>query len=120
MGYHVDRNGARITASPVVLPALTDVQLLDGTYTYRVIAVGPLGRESEPSDPATVVVNLTPPTVAITSPAGGRRIGSEVAIYGTAFAADDFAFWELVGARRRAHPFGSSSTQPPRRSSVGS
>ena len=94
-GFHVSRNGARITTAPIASQALTDVQLLDGTYTYRVIAVGPLGRESDPSDPATVVVNLTPPTVAITSPANGRRIGSEVAIYGTAFATDDFAYWEL-------------------------
>ncbi len=95
-GFHVNRNGARITTAPITSQTLTDFQLLDGTYTYRVIAVGPLGRESDPSDPATVVVNLTPPTVAITSPANGRRIGSEVAIYGTAFAADDFAFWEVT------------------------
>jgi subtilase family serine protease len=103
VGYHVERNGIRITTLPVAPPALTDFQLLDAVYTYRVVAVGPLGRESDPSDPASVVVNLTPPAVAITSPANGRRIGSEVAIYGTAFAADDFAFWEL-SARAAAAP----------------
>ena len=67
------------------------------------IAVGPLGRESDPSNPASVVVNLSPPTVAITSPSNGRRIGSEVAIHGTAFAADDFSFWD-VSARAVGAP----------------
>ncbi len=96
VGYHLNRNGTRITVSPVAQPVFTDPNLFDGAYTYRVIAVGPHGRESDPSDPVTVAVDLTPPTVALTSPADGRRVGSEVSIYGTAFAADDFAFWEIA------------------------
>ncbi len=103
VGYHVERNGAVVTASPVAQPSWNDLQLLDGVYSYRVVAVGPWGRTSDPSAPATAVVNVTPPDVALTAPTAGARIGPEVEIYGTAFAADDFAFWEVA-----ARPAGGS------------
>jgi len=96
VGYHVDRDGVRITTVPVAQPSLVDPQLLDGVYTYSVTAIGPLGRESDPSAPLTVVVNLSPPAIALVSPSSGERISSEVAIHGMAFAADDFGFWELA------------------------
>ncbi|HSN53325.1 MAG TPA: CARDB domain-containing protein, partial [Candidatus Sulfomarinibacteraceae bacterium] len=95
VGFHVERNGLRITSSPVASTVFPDPQLLDGHYRYHVVAVGPAGRESEPSDEAAIVVDLTPPTVALTAPGHGQRVGGEVAIRGTAFAEDDFGHWQV-------------------------
>jgi len=95
VGYHIERDGTRITATPVPLPSLVDSQVLDGVYTYKVTAIGPHGRESEPSEPATIVVNRTPPETVLTSPTNGSRVGAEVTIFGTAFSSDDFGFWEI-------------------------
>lgn len=95
-GYHVARNGDRITAAPVAVPELVDPGLADAVYSYTVTAVGPLGRESDPSEPAIAVVNASPPAIALDAPSAGQRLGGEVVVHGAAFAADDFGFWEVA------------------------
>ncbi len=102
-GYHLERDGVRLTATPISQTTATDPGRPDGVYSYRVVAVGAHGRESEPSEPAVVVIDLTPPAAALTSPGWGRRVSGEVEVHGTAFSADDFAGWELA-ARPAAGP----------------
>jgi hypothetical protein len=64
----------------------SDPDLTPGTYYYRVIAEDSSGNTSSPSNQATAVVpvDATPPTVAITTPAGGASVWGTVSVIASA------------------------------------
>ncbi|MCP4570825.1 MAG: fibronectin type III domain-containing protein, partial [bacterium] len=95
-GYHVYRDGVRINPAPITTPGTTDLQLTEAIYTYTVTAVGPGGRESDPSAAVTVEINYTPPTVHLSMPVDNSRVGGEVQIHGTAHADHDFKEYRLL------------------------
>jgi len=80
----------RINREPIPLSTYLDEGLLDGEYIYTVKAVDKAGWESEPSNEASIKVDLTPPIVKIVSPEDNARVGGRVDIMGTAFSRDDF------------------------------
>ena len=64
----------------------SDPDLTPGTYYYRVIAEDSSGNMSSPSNQATAVVpvDTTPPTVSITTPAGGASVWGTVSVIASA------------------------------------
>jgi hypothetical protein len=64
----------------------TDPDLPPGTFYYLVTAQDAVGNVSQPSNEAsaTVVGDATPPTVSLTSPAGGATISGPVTVSATA------------------------------------
>lgn len=103
IGYVVDRDGARLTPAPVPAPTLLDAALAEGSHAYVVRAVDAAGWEGAPSNVATVVVDVTPPTVAISAPSDATTVSGVVAIAGTAYSVDDFREYRLTV---RAEPGG--------------
>ena len=98
-GHHVFRDGDRITTELLPDTTYLDPDLLEGTYVYTVLAVDLAGNQSEPSNPAELVVDVTPPTVRIQRPGTGDTVSGLVDVKGTAFSQDDFKEYRLfVGA----------------------
>ncbi len=93
-GYRVYRNG-------VALPGLsTQSSLLDavapeGRQRYAVAAVDHAGNESARSAPVDVVLDRTPPSVALDDPQDGAQVAGLLAIDGRIAAAGDLAGWRL-------------------------
>ncbi len=113
-GYFVYRDGVRLTASPVVPVTYLDPALLEGVYTYTVSAVDLAGLESEPSAPAEIEVDLTPPAARIYRPGQDERVSGLAGVVGTAYSAADFKEYRLF-----AEPVGGpGSPQLLRRSPV--
>ena len=94
-GFNVYRNGAPLTATPVQSTDMIDPGLVEGSYQYTVTALDEGGNESAPSGPANTVINLTAPTVQISSPESASRVRGLVDVSGTAYSAEGFAFYEL-------------------------
>ncbi|MBL4672870.1 MAG: Ig-like domain repeat protein, partial [Arenicella sp.] len=88
-GYIVFRNGQAISDIVDVLENL-DQGLLDGRYTYQVLAIDKAGLRSELSDPLLAVIDITPPVVQILQPRVDRSVNLLVDIVGTAFSENDF------------------------------
>jgi len=87
-GYKVLRNGIQIAT--VGVPSYASVNLAPSTnYTYTVAAYDALNNTSQPSAAAsaTTLPDITPPTVLITSPAGGATVSGTIVV--TANASDD-------------------------------
>ena len=87
-GYKVLRNGIQIAT--VGVPSYASVSLAPSTnYTYTVAAYDALNNTSQPSAAAsaTTLPDITPPTVLITSPAGGATVSGTIVV--TANASDD-------------------------------
>jgi subtilase family serine protease len=95
VGYHVSRDGGRITTAPVSGTTFLDPSLSDGRYVYTVVAVDRGGLESDPSEPATASVDTTPPTVVLRAPASGERVRVQVDVVGTAYSESDFFEYRL-------------------------
>jgi len=95
LGYHVERDGGRLTPEPLTAAMFSDLGLEDGQYTYTVIAVDRAGLESEPSAPASLRIDTEPPVAAIARPAAGERVSGLVDVVGTAASADDFVEYRL-------------------------
>ena len=56
-GYHVYRDGARLTKEPLAAPGYTDRQVRSGAqYSYEVSAVDQVGNESPRSAPVRVAI----------------------------------------------------------------
>jgi subtilase family serine protease/Tol biopolymer transport system component/fibronectin type 3 domain-containing protein len=89
-GYNVYRNQLKLNPSPVSEVSYKDQSLKEGIYSYVVKAVDFAGNESEPSNALKFAVDTTGPSVRISSPSEGSRVGSMVDIRGTAFSTDDF------------------------------
>jgi subtilase family serine protease/flagellar hook assembly protein FlgD len=99
-GYVLERGSLRITPTPVPGPTFTDVGVPDGIHEYRVRAVDLAGNESEPSAPAVVAIDSTPPVVQIAVPSAGSWIRGLTNVEGTARSTqDDFReYWLEVGS----------------------
>ncbi len=94
-GYRVYRDGVQITPSLVVPNTYLDPALQEGPHTYTVTALDLAGNESDPSNPADVTVDTTPPTVRISVPSDGDTVSGLVDVTGTAYSADDFREYRL-------------------------
>lgn len=95
-GYHVYRDGARLTGAPLPTRMMLDVDVPEGTWKYFVTAVDEAGNESAPSNIATARIDRTPPEVEIARPGNGERIRGLVEVVGTAYSEDDFDWFELL------------------------
>ena len=98
VGYHLSRDGVRITAEPVPTTSFVDTDLDEGVYRYTALAVDAANLESEPTEPATARIDLTPPNVVLRSPDEGDRVRVEVDVIGTAFSESDFFEYRLSAA----------------------
>ena len=96
----------------------TDTPLTPGTYYYVVTARDAAGNISAPSAEvnATVTGDTTPPTVAITSPAGGASVSGTVTVAAT--ATDDTGVTS-VQFRLNGSPLGGPDTTAPLPGDVG-
>jgi subtilase family serine protease/Tol biopolymer transport system component/fibronectin type 3 domain-containing protein len=90
VGYLVERGGVRLTPAPVASTTYLDVGLPEGRFAYTVRAVDRAGWEGEPSEPAWVVVDHTPPLVKIVAPIAAEVVSGSVGIVGTAYSEGDF------------------------------
>lgn len=105
VGYHVERDGVRLTSVPVAATSYVEDPAPEGLLGYRVVAVDRAGHESEPAGPAEVLVDRSPPHTRITAPADGASVGGVLTISGTAYSEDDFAELRvLAGAEGGALP----------------
>jgi subtilase family serine protease/Tol biopolymer transport system component len=95
-GYHVYRNGRRLTVTPVATTTFFDPEVPDGVHRYLVTAVDPGGLESGPSNEAHAQVDLTPPTVRLQAPAPQAAVGGIVDVTGTASSPDDFREYRVL------------------------
>ena len=66
----------------------------DGTYTYKMIATDPVSGVQSTPKTGTVISDITPPSVTITSPAPGGLLRNSVIVTGTASDAN-FASYTL-------------------------
>ena len=118
-GYDVHRSTtAGFTAGPTTRIATapansyTDNGLAAGVYHYQVVARDAAGNVSAPSNEAsaTVTGDVTPPSVSITSPAGGAIVSGTVTV--TATAADTGG---VAGVQFRldGNPLGLEDTTSP-------
>ena len=107
-GYHVYRGGARITTTPVVAIHYADASAPEGRLPYYVTAVDTAGNESVPSNTVMLVVDHTPPQVALVHPVSGERVRGVYEIIGTAYSHDDFKQYRLTA--RQTAPVGTTVT----------
>jgi large repetitive protein len=94
-GYFVYRDGVKINAQPLATPGYVDLGLGEGSYVYKVRAVDRAGQESDPSNPATVNVDITPPDAILQRPANGSKVSGLVDVTGTAWSLSDFKEYRL-------------------------
>ncbi len=96
VGYRVYRDGVDLFPGPPQsgLSAL-DPGLPEGTYEYHVTAVDHAGLESSPTAPRRVEVDVTPPTLVLTSPTEGARLRGVVELMGSVLA-EDLAEYRIV------------------------
>ncbi len=93
-GYIVFRNGQAISGVIDALEYL-DQGLLEGEYSYQVLAVDRAELRSELSEPLSVLIDITPPLVQILQPRTGSTNNLLVDIIGTAFSENDFKEYRL-------------------------
>ena len=98
VGYHLSRDGVRITVEPIPATSFVDADLDEGVFRYTLVAVDAASLESEPTEPATARIDLTPPNVVLRSPDEGDRVRVEVDVIGTAFSESDFFEYRLSAA----------------------
>ena len=72
VGYHLSRDGVRFTVEPVPATSFVDTDLDEGVYRYTALAVDAANLESEPTEPATATIDLTPPNVGAALARRGR------------------------------------------------
>ena len=101
-GYHVYRNGLKLTSQPVADATYLDQTPGQGIHLYTVTVVDAGGLESERSNEASVKIDIVAPAAHIQSPSNGSSVGAlgdVVDVLGTAASADDFREYRvLVGA----------------------
>ncbi len=93
-GYRVYRNGVALPGLPTQ-SSLLDAVAPEGRQRYAVAAVDRAGNESARSAPVDVVLDRTPPSVALDDPQDGAQVAGLLAIDGRIAAAGDLAGWRL-------------------------
>ncbi len=96
-GYILFRNGQPVT------PVISDIEhldlaLLEGEYTYQVLAVDKAGLRSELSEPLSALIDVTPPLVQILQPRADTTVNLLIDIIGTAFSDNDFKEYRVLVA----------------------
>lgn len=98
-GYHVYRNGARATASPITSASFTDSGLNSGTaYTWRVKTVDASGRESAFSPSASASTSGFTPQCFVADNVSHVAFSRAYVLYGHAFAwgsANAMGLWNI-------------------------
>lgn len=94
-GYNLFRNGIQVNGDIITTTKFTDLDLAESEYTYYVQVVDRAGLISEPSNELKVTVDLTPPTVRISSPQNEGRVNLVQSVIGTAHSGDDFKIYRL-------------------------
>lgn len=94
-GFHVVRDGTRLTEEAISAITFVDPGLPDATYHYTVVAVDIAGNESDQSLPALVTVRQTAPQVQIHNPVSGETIRGLYEVRGTATSEEVFAGFQL-------------------------
>lgn len=89
-GYNIYRNSLKINSSVLSEASYRDSGLAEGSYIYTVKTIDFAGNESESSNAVTLKIDLTGPTVRITSPRDGSVISNLVDVKGIAYSQDDF------------------------------
>jgi flagellar hook assembly protein FlgD/Tol biopolymer transport system component/fibronectin type 3 domain-containing protein len=89
-GYNIYRNNLKINATLLSDITYRDPLLKEGSYFYSVKAVDFAGNESDPSGITTLKIDLTGPTVRISTPGNGTTVSNLIDIKGTAHSQDDF------------------------------
>ncbi len=95
VGYRVVRNSVAIDAPLLAGTNYLDAGAPEGRMRYAVRAVDQAGNESAPSNVAEAIVDHTPPSVGLRSPATGDRVATAVPVIGTASSSNDFAEFRL-------------------------
>jgi flagellar hook assembly protein FlgD/fibronectin type 3 domain-containing protein len=94
-GYHVYRDGKKITSAIVTGTSYLDGNLTDGSYRYQVTAVDLALLESVPTNEARAQIDLTPPTTRLQAPVNGAVVGGLVDIRGSA-TGDDLKEYRIL------------------------
>ncbi|ABQ24284.1 Fibronectin, type III domain protein [Geotalea uraniireducens Rf4] len=89
-GYNIYLNGSKPNTTVLSDNQYTASGLAEGEYAYTVKAVDFAGNESEPSNIVKLRIDLTGPSVRISSPQEGAKVGGLVDVKGTAYSSDDF------------------------------
>lgn len=89
-GYNLYRNSLRVNTALLADATYRDAALKEGTYVYSVKAVDLAGNESVASNEISLKVDLSGPSVRISTPKDGSAIANLVDIKGTAYSQDDF------------------------------
>lgn len=93
-GYRVYRNGVALPGLPTQ-SSLLDALAPEGRQRYAVAAVDRAGNESARSAPVDVVLDRTPPAIALVDPQDGAQVAGLLAINGRIVATGDLAGWRL-------------------------
>jgi subtilase family serine protease/fibronectin type 3 domain-containing protein len=94
-GYHVYRDGGRLTADPITNTTFIDSAVLEGRHQYTISATDHAGWESDPTEAVGIVIDLTPPAVKLTVPGDSALVKGYFDIEGTAYSVDDFKEYRL-------------------------
>lgn len=89
-GYNLYRDGMRLNTAIISDTTFSDAGLNEGSYSYVVKAVDFAGNESIASNSVKLRIDLTGPTVRISTPGNGTVVSNLIDIKGTAFSQDDF------------------------------
>jgi len=89
-GYNLYRNSQKVNTTLSVDITYRDPALKEGTYVYSVKAVDLAGNESVASNEISLKIDLSGPSVRISTPKDGSSISNLVDIKGTAYSQDDF------------------------------
>lgn len=98
VGYAVYRDGVRITPALLTAPEYIDADVLEGRYTYTITAWDRAGWESERSDPAIAVVDVSPPSTQLQVPSTAATVSGLKDVKGTAYSSEDFKEYRLYVA----------------------
>jgi flagellar hook assembly protein FlgD len=89
-GYNLYRNSQKVNVTLLTDITYRDAALKEGSYIYTVKAVDFAGNESDPSNTVTLKIDLTGPTVRISTPKDGAAVSNLIDVKGTAYSQDDF------------------------------
>ncbi|MEA5113120.1 MAG: CARDB domain-containing protein [Geobacteraceae bacterium] len=98
-GYNLYRNNVKLNPSVLGDVVYQDEGLAEGAYEYSVKAIDKAGNESTQSNTVKIAIDRTGPSVRISTPADGSRVGNQLEIRGTAYSSDDFREYRVAIGR---------------------